>query len=74
LFVNVIEIEELGSYNKQDYSEEPIDEETRKAKFRLLGPLGQGHNIIVHIRGSASRTKEFKTLVRRMISIDNCTR
>ena len=74
LFSGVIEIEELELYNKQEQSEEPIDEEARRIKFRLLGPLGQGHNIVVHIRKSARRTEEFRELVGRMIPMDNRTR
>jgi hypothetical protein len=45
-----------------------------KRKFRLLGPLGKLHNIIVHIRGSPSRTAEFLHLASRMIPFDNHTR
>ena len=74
LFSGVIEIEELESYDEQEQSREPTNEEARKIKFRLLGPLGQGHNIVVHIRGSPSRTAEFKELAGRMIPMDNRTR
>jgi hypothetical protein len=42
--------------------------------FRLLGPLSQLYNIIVHIRGSSGRIKEFIELVGRMIPLDNRTR
>jgi hypothetical protein len=64
-------MEELESYDKQDQSEEFIDKEARRIKFRLLGPLGQAHNIVVHIRGSPGRIEEFKTLASRMIPMDN---
>ena len=74
LFTNVIGMEELESYDEQDQSGELIDEEARRIKFRLLGPLGQGHNIVVHIRGSAGRTAEFRDLATRMIPMDNHTR
>ena len=43
-------------------------------KFRLLGPLGQGHNIVVHIHGSPSCMAEFVGLVGKMIPMDNRTR
>jgi hypothetical protein len=39
-----------------------------------MGPLGQAHNIVVHIRGSAGRTEEFRTLAKRLIPMDNRTR
>ena len=39
-----------------------------------MGPLGQGHNIVVHIRGSAGRTEEFRALIGRMIPLNNHTR
>ena len=48
--------------------------EAIRAQFRLMGPLGQAHNIVVHIRRSARRTKEFRTLVTRLILMDNRTR
>jgi hypothetical protein len=35
----VFKVEELESYDEQDQSGEPTDEEVRRAKFRLLGPL-----------------------------------
>jgi hypothetical protein len=39
-----------------------------------MGQLRKFYNIIVHIRRSASRTKEFKDLVKRIIPLDNRTR
>ena len=74
LFSGVIEVEELESYDKQEQSEEPIDEEARRIKFRLLGPLGKGYNIIVYIYRLPSRIIEFRELARRIISMDNCIR
>ena len=70
----MIEIEELESYDNQDRSREPIDEEVRRIRFQLLGPLGQAHNIVVHIRGSPSWTTEFRELARRIIPMDNLIR
>ena len=64
-------MEELKAYDKQDQSKELIDKEAKRAKFRLLGPLGQGHNIVVYIRRSASRTNEFRKLAGRIILLDN---
>jgi hypothetical protein len=70
----MIVIEELESYNDQDRNRDVIDKEVRRARFRLLGPLGQGHNIIAHVRGSPAYTKIFKELVGRMILMDNYIR
>jgi len=39
-----------------------------------MGPLGKLHNIIIHIRSSAGRTKEFRDLAGRIIPLDNRTR
>jgi hypothetical protein len=72
LFADVIDLEELESYDEQEQAGELVDEAT-KAKFKLLGPLGQAHNIVVHIRGSSARTEHFKTLAGRMILMDNRT-
>jgi hypothetical protein len=74
LFANVIGVEELESYDSQNENGELEDKEIIRIKFRLLGPLGQAHNIVVHIRGSPSRTEEFKVLAGRLIPLDNRTR
>jgi hypothetical protein len=39
-----------------------------------MGPLGQLHNIIVHIRGSPTLTQEFQALAGRMVPLDSRTR
>ena len=74
LFANVIAISELELYNDQDRNGDIMNKEVRRAKFRLLGLLGQGHNIIAHIRGLPACTKVFKELAGRMIPMDNSTR
>jgi hypothetical protein len=61
-------------YNKEEANKELINEKAKKAKFRLLGPFGKAHNIVVYIRSSGSCAKQFKKLVGRMILIDNRTR
>jgi hypothetical protein len=70
----MMDLDELESYDLEDEDGELIDKEARRARFRLLGPLSQGHNIIVYIRGSSARTEHFRTLAGRMILIDNRTR
>jgi hypothetical protein len=72
LFHNVIGLEEMESYDTLERSQGLKDEIRRK--FRLLGPLGKLHNIVVHTRSSAGRTAEFMTLAARMIPLDNRTR
>ena len=74
LFTNVIGLDELESYDLEDRDGELTDEEARRARFRLLGPLGQAHNIVVHIRGSSARMDIFRKLAGRIIPMDNCTR
>jgi hypothetical protein len=64
----------LELYNNQDKNKDATDKEAKKARFRLLRPLGQGHNIIAHIRGSPAHTKVFKKLAERMIPINNRTK
>ena len=56
----------------KDENRELIDKEVRRAKFRLLGPLGQGYNIIVYIYRSSAYIDHFRKLVGRMILMDNC--
>src|SRR5947209_4284162 len=74
LFANVVGLDELGSYDTQDQAGKKGDEEARKVKFRLMGPLGQAHNIVIHIRGSTARIEEFLELAGRMIPLDGRTR
>jgi hypothetical protein len=74
LFSGVVKIEELELYEEEQQSREWTDDEVKRVKFRLLGPLSQGHNIVVYIRGSPSRTAEFVRLTGKMIPIDNRTR
>jgi hypothetical protein len=74
LFHNVIEMDELESFDEKEKKGETGDEEERRVKFRLIGPLGQLHNIIVHIRGSTARTNEFLELAGRKVPLDNRTR
>jgi hypothetical protein len=70
----VIDLNKLKSYDLKDKDRELMDKKARRARFRLLGPLGQGHNIMVYIRGSSAHIKHFRTLAGRMILIDNSTR
>ena len=72
MFANVIDLDKLESYDLEDADRELTDEEAIKAKFRLLGPLGQVYNIVVHICGSSAYTDHFRKLAGRMIPIDNC--
>jgi hypothetical protein len=48
LFSNVIEVEELESYDDEDEKGEG-DEKARRVKFRLIGPLGKLYNIVIYI-------------------------
>jgi hypothetical protein len=74
LFANVMKPEKLELYDEQDQNEELRDKNIKKQQFRLLGLLGQGHNIVVYIRESSARTARFKELTGRIISMDNRTR
>src|SRR5438132_10380404 len=74
LFHNSISAEEVKSYDELEKRGELKDIERVKRKFRLLGPLGKLHNIIVDIRSSANRTAEFLALTTRMVPLDNRTR
>ena len=61
-------------YDLEDVNREFIDKKITKAKFRLLGLFGQGHNIVIYIRGLNARTDYFRKLVKRIIPINNRTR
>jgi len=74
LFTDVVNLEDLESYDNDEEQGDLKEEEARRAQFRLMGPLGQIHNIAIHIRGSTARTAEFLELSSRMIPLDNHTR
>jgi len=74
LFIDLVDINKLESYNKVEVDKELIDKEVKKAKFRLLGPLSKVHNIVVYIQSLDSRADYFRKLVGRIILIDNRTR
>ena len=67
-------MDELESYDEKEKKGETEDEEEKRAKFQLISPLSQLHNIIVHIQGSTACTNEFLKLVGRKVPLDNCTR
>jgi hypothetical protein len=70
----MIDLDELESYDLKNEDGEFTNEKVRKIRFRFLGLFGQGHNIVIHIRESNARTEYFRTLIERMILIDNRTR
>jgi hypothetical protein len=73
LFSKIIDEETLQERGEKE--EEHEEKATRQqAKFRLLGPLGKLHNIVVHTRGSSPRSRRFHELANRMIPLDNRTR
>ena len=74
LFHNSISAEELESYDELEERGELDNIGKVKQKFRLLGPLGQLHNIIVDNRSSANHTKKFLALAARMVPLDKRTR
>ncbi len=66
-----MDLEELASYDLEDEDEELTDKEIRRARFRLLGSLNKGYNIVVYISGSSTRTDVFRKFVGRLILMDN---
>ena len=51
-----------------------LNDEARKARFKLLGPLSKAYNIVVYICGFPSRIARFRALARRIIPINNYIR
>jgi hypothetical protein len=70
----VIEIDEFKSYDNTKQQGDIGDEEAKKVKFCLMGPLNKIHNIIIYIRDSIARVTEFSGLVGRLIPLDNHVR
>jgi hypothetical protein len=74
LFTDLVDMDELESYDEEEADGELIDKEAKKAKFRLLGPLSKVYNIVVYIRGLGGRAEYFRKLAGRIILMDNRTR
>ncbi len=64
-------MKELKSYNLENKDGELTDKEIKRARFRLLGPLSQRYNIVVHINGSSVRTNVFRKLAEKLILMNN---
>jgi len=77
LFHNIFAEGDLKAYDEEEdlgRQERELRESEKQVKFRLLGPLGQLYNIVVHICNSPSRIAEFLALAGRRIPLDNRTR
>lgn len=76
IFYDSTQLDECEAYDKEE-QDFVIEEDTALQKrntFRMMGAIGKLHNIVVHVRGSAGRTKEFKNLAGRTVPLDNRTR
>ena len=71
MFISLINIAKLKSYNKVKANGELTNKEAKKVKFRLLRPLNKAYNIVVYIRSLSGYINYFRKLVRRIILIDN---
>jgi hypothetical protein len=70
----VINLNKLELYDLKDTDEELTNKKAIKIKFRLLKPLGQGHNIVIYIRELSARTDYFRKLAKKIILMNNRTR
>lgn len=70
---SALSTEELVTADEEELQGQPPSV-IRAAKMRIIGSIGKLHNVVVHIRGSGQRTKEFLDQARRMIPLDNRTR
>lgn len=74
---NKAQLEKIESYDKENALDIDLNKEAqieREDIFRTMGVLGKIHNIAIHSRSSASRTKEFISLAQRRLPLDNSTR
>jgi hypothetical protein len=70
-------MDQLSSYDEKEVmkkKKDKINEILKRDIFRVIKSFRKFHNIIVYIRSSVSRTKEFKNLVKRIILFDNRTK
>lgn len=78
LFNSDEEEKEMASYDKDELSNEQQsekEEKERRSRIRAqMGAMGKLHNLVIHIRASAGRTREFVASAGRRIPLDNRTR
>jgi hypothetical protein len=67
-------MEQLKLYDEQEGKAEIENKKEKRAIFRIIRSFGKLHNIIIYIRNSAGRTKEFENLAKKTILLDNLTR
>jgi hypothetical protein len=70
----MINLNELESYDLKNEDGKFINKKIKRTRFKLLKSFSQKYNIVIHIRGLNARTEYFKTLIKRMIPIDNRTK
>jgi hypothetical protein len=71
LFVNIIDLDELESYDLENKNGELTNKKIKRIRFRFLESLDQKHNIVIYIRRSNARTEHFRTLIGRIILMNN---
>jgi hypothetical protein len=70
----MINLDELKSYDLKNKDGEFTDKKIRKIRFRFLKLFNQKYNIVIYICGLNVRTEYFRTLIKRMILINNRTK
>jgi hypothetical protein len=78
LFTNDSEEQMMESYDREDASGEELDNKGQRERANSIrakmGVMGKIHNLVIHIRASPNRTKEFEALSGKSIPLDNRTR
>jgi hypothetical protein len=70
----MIKLDKFESYDLKNEDEKFTDEKIRKIRFKFLELFSQKYNIVIYIRGSNTRTEYFKTLIEKIILINNRTK
>jgi hypothetical protein len=74
LFTDLIDMDELESYDEIETNKKLTDKKIKKAKFKFLRFFSKAYNIVIHIRNSDGRANYFRKLAERMIPMDNRTK
>jgi hypothetical protein len=70
----MIILDELESYDLKNEDGKLTNEKIKKIRFRLLELFNQKYNIVIYICELSIRKEYFKTLIKKIILIDNRTR
>jgi hypothetical protein len=70
----MINLDEFKSYDLKNEDGKLTNKKIKIIRFKFLKLFGYKHNIVIHIRELSVRTEYIRTLIKRIILINNRTK